>query len=1205
LLHRVVSPRNVRRTADGRAKLIDFGAMTSTGVSVEVMGTPPFIAPEVLQNQQVDSRADLFSLGALAYFVLSGRHAYPARSINDLRDLWRSRVPSLVQLVPELPPALDALVMQLLALDRNARPGYAAEVISRLCAIASLPSDEHDSVPYAYLKMPTLVGRDAALLVIRRRMLALVRGDGSALYVEGVAGSGRSRMLETAALEAKLAGAAVVCADARAAVNADFGVARALYAQLCKLVPDEAAKAARLLPSLERLSAEPAAARPAHDETVVVRELRDFVLTLCRNQRLVITVDDADHIDERSAAWLTSLGHRAKRNSLLLVYSLDREGRTSRSAALRLLCAGSERLEIEELSAEHTELLMRSVFGDVAHLAMVAGRVHSLSHGNPRAAMTFAQHLVDSKLAQYEAGRWALSAYIGESDMPATQSASLSLRLATLGQDARELSEVLALADGTGITLPDYALLTSHADENRIFTALDELIAAAVLVADAERYGFTRHSYIAVVRDEMPAARATAIHSRLADWLDGTSGGVGRRVHHLFEAGRDLEAIELLRHEEQAQLPALPLLERAVERAQHHGFDIGTILKLRAAIVAKAAHSLEKNSFRRHAPVLLAQIEADCGLARYRELADVAESVRLVQALRDTQQRYQEARPEVRGYALLAAFQELARICNSYCVMAMSAMDVGLLESFPAIDPLIPLSPALELIRQRVEIARAWLQGRVDRCTDLQEAMLVRIGQPDRSGLDEAKRDELVLALNYGLGALEAATGSANAERRAQLLESHPQTRIIAWMLRHVLALNQGNVEESRRCLRRAELYRLQLGAEGPPSRLGAGIQLLGYARLGDMLGVKSAVDDLAALAREHAGWQPVLLLGQSHYRKLQGDLEGALAAIEEAIQLVQRRGSLYFTRIAATHIDLLTLLGRDDDALDRARSYLERFDFNERRIGDPDLYAAAAVAFSKGGEHERAVQLLDQAIAQSHGIGRMGIPLGLLYYARARVAISMADRTAFERYADLCAEEFKRTKNPSVIAKFERLLEAAADVDLALEVQPAHVRELLDMGRAQSVYVTLRSRIDECFDASDRARCALTLLLEHVQGFAGYLYGVSEDGVRLLAALPEELAERPIDAWVDAHVAAERTDDPRTSGPPPARRHGDDAGRLFEAVLLHGTVEGAEHLAAVFVHQATSDARAVDRELLTTLADALLARRDVTGVKLEAVVTV
>src|SRR6185369_9579097 len=131
-----------------------------------------------------------------------------------------------------------------------------------------------------------------------------------------------------------------------------------------------------------------------------------------------------------------------------VVFSVDRDGRALRSAPLRMLCATSTQVDIDELSAAQTEALIGSVFGDVSHLPLVAGRIHALSHGNPQAAMAFAQHLVDAGLARYQDGRWSLLAYIGESDIPATLSASLLLRVATLGPDARELCEVLVLAEG-------------------------------------------------------------------------------------------------------------------------------------------------------------------------------------------------------------------------------------------------------------------------------------------------------------------------------------------------------------------------------------------------------------------------------------------------------------------------------------------------------------------------------------------------------------------------------------------------------------------------------------------------------------------------------------------------------------------------------------------------------------------------------------
>ena len=162
LLHRDVSARNVRCTADGRAKLIDFGAMASIGVAKDVVGTPPFMPPEALQLQALDARADLFSLGALGYYLLTGRHAYPARRLGELRDVWRSRAAAAgAARARACRAALErADARSCSALDRSARPQSAAEVMERLCAIAGLPLEERAEVSRAYLTTPTLVGRE-------------------------------------------------------------------------------------------------------------------------------------------------------------------------------------------------------------------------------------------------------------------------------------------------------------------------------------------------------------------------------------------------------------------------------------------------------------------------------------------------------------------------------------------------------------------------------------------------------------------------------------------------------------------------------------------------------------------------------------------------------------------------------------------------------------------------------------------------------------------------------------------------------------------------------------------------------------------------------------------------------------------------------------------------------------------------------------
>ncbi|HTU59532.1 MAG TPA: serine/threonine-protein kinase, partial [Polyangiales bacterium] len=62
LVHRDLSPRNVRRTLDGTAKLLDFGAIAPMGPNKWLVGTPPCCAPESLQLQALDGRTDLYAL---------------------------------------------------------------------------------------------------------------------------------------------------------------------------------------------------------------------------------------------------------------------------------------------------------------------------------------------------------------------------------------------------------------------------------------------------------------------------------------------------------------------------------------------------------------------------------------------------------------------------------------------------------------------------------------------------------------------------------------------------------------------------------------------------------------------------------------------------------------------------------------------------------------------------------------------------------------------------------------------------------------------------------------------------------------------------------------------------------------------------------------------------------------------------------------
>jgi tRNA A-37 threonylcarbamoyl transferase component Bud32 len=1224
LIHRDISARNVRRTADGRAKLIDFGAMVSTGVANDVVGTPPFMAPEVLQMQALDARADLFSLGALAYYLLTGRHAFPARRTADLRDAWRSRPSPPSRVFPEIPQALSTLVLQLLSLDRSTRPQNAGEVMERLCVIASLPKEELPEITRAYLATPTLVGRDKTLVAIRSHMLSLVRGDGGALLIEGAAGTGRSRMIDACVFEAKLLSALVIRTGAGDATG-PWGVARAIASQLFALLPELAIENTRLSRGVLSHVIDELRQESGHsmsvsfpERSLILREMRDFVLSMARSQRLLIAVDDADRIDEPSAAFLAALADKSERRSVMLVLAVEPEITSDAARALTLVGTLAQRATLSPLEPEQTEALLRSVFGDVHNLGMWGGKIHSLAAGNPRTTMELAQQLVDRGLARYEAGSWLLPQQLDKIDLPKTLAESLANRLAKLSPDARELAEALCIADPQLFPLSAYRALTRHREQKRMFAALEELVSMQILIVGTERSVWGQHGYPAMLLQMMPETRKAQIHARMAELLAG--GDVVQRAEHLMLAGRSREAVQLLCSIDLlARMPPLPLMERALEFAEKDAsLPRRALHRLRMAVLSKAALVSAVESFRRCLPPLLAQLERDSGLAAYRELTDVPPEQRLAQALATQQQRYLATPEREQVYAVGDALRELGRLIGSACSIAGSTFDLALVDSLPSIDPLLPLSPAIRIVQGLLFATRDWLLGRVGSSVERYRQMLARINEPDRAGFDEVQHQRTRMGIEYVLALIEASLGMERAEERAKLLETHRGLRVNAWRIRLLLCMAHGDSQGANRCARRAELLLLQDDQNSHYTGTATGFQLNACYGAEDLLGVKTALDGLKVLAQTQPGWRPFVIYGESAYRRLQGDIQGAFDALQPALELPEGRYSV-FGLVAAQHIRLLHELGRIDEALTVAEHYREFVARENLNTAARLVYTRVARLWSETGRAEEAVAMMDSMIKNEMTSGSSGLAPGLLYEHRARIAISMRDRDAFEKYAELCGVEFKKGKNALLHAKFARLIEQARQVDLspAIELEKLLAFEVEPFQTDDDSSV--RARIAECVDGADRARCALTMLLQSTDSYLGHLFGVEEARLEPLAALPEAAPDRDLLQWVERWVRAERdlvlnasattttseppstTETPSYGESPTASTEADSSGavpaffsdsqeRRFRAVLLLDGRTGPRRLVAVLVLQVQDENRRRPPTALMAQIAALLA---------------
>ena len=132
IVHRDIKPDNIMLTKDNVVKLADLGIAKSIGDHNDVgsalpetlIGTPAYVAPEQARNaQDVDSRADIYSLGVTLYEMLAAEKPYKGKtSCEILKQIFESPVPDIRKKNPLVSDAVAELIFESMAKDRNDRP---------------------------------------------------------------------------------------------------------------------------------------------------------------------------------------------------------------------------------------------------------------------------------------------------------------------------------------------------------------------------------------------------------------------------------------------------------------------------------------------------------------------------------------------------------------------------------------------------------------------------------------------------------------------------------------------------------------------------------------------------------------------------------------------------------------------------------------------------------------------------------------------------------------------------------------------------------------------------------------------------------------------------------------------------------------------------------------------------------------------------
>ncbi|MBI3994161.1 MAG: AAA family ATPase, partial [Candidatus Lambdaproteobacteria bacterium] len=952
-----------------------------------------FQAPELAPWLETtpDERADLYSLGVLGYFLLTGALPYPPASPHQmLRQHLVSPVPDPRARNARVPPRLAATVMKLMAKRPRERYAATAGLLEDLAHWGGEARDDlgRSDRPAAFPADAGLVGRDSAEEAVLAALARARGGHGTWIVLEGAEGSGRrSVMLGTLGPVEAAQGLALFAQAPPAGWAPPFHLPLALLDSLLMRWPslpdlqrrdllqrlhqtlgENAGVLTEMVPALSALL--PQAGTPVplpaeRERSRTLHVLTELFVALAEPKRpLVLYLEALETADADSLAWLQHL-HRRLHDAAILALCSMTQGRVPAGGALADWLAGQGatrdaplRLELPALTAEQTATQVDRLLGGQAVAldpavgdrlpAQLAEWLRARWRGNPMAQEFALRRLLARHVLTCD-GPWPGGGFAWSIDQAALEAEALPedlagllrLWLGELEAGLLLLLEAAAVFAGPVSFEPLCALLDNLPAE-LVAGRLNAALRAGVLARGPGGYRFRHRLMRALVAQATPEERRTEHHRVLAAHLEAEAESLPLQRQHLialhFKAAGDVARfVEHGLHAMHAavQHQALegacawgePLLPRIARDVRRPGMLLA--LGRCQALLHRHVQALETlRTFRDGPGTDSEHVEALAWTARCE--AERGDTSAAMQAVRDAL--------NIAGATLPASSvgTTLAR-----WMTGVGIRYEALRASADAASPAAATSHELRLAGL-YELAAQLLAAEDPPLAGLADEKVLRL-------LSGRQPTPLLLRALIRLGELEGHREAASLRAAGELLRRNAFA-----FERALLLAAQG----------RCALNHLELHAAGETLREA----LRGFAGLGDLLGqatvlasqfelarLQGPLEGLRRIAAEHALaaaaiGRPQPLTWSGALGAFAEGMAGRLAPDEAVRRLVQAASQLdartQAAGVATLHLlaaELLLSIGREGEALD----LLQRV--RERRDVPPTLEARLDAALAEG----------------------------------------------------------------------------------------------------------------------------------------------------------------------------------------------------------------------------------------------------------------
>lgn len=385
ILHRDLKPGNVM-VIGGQVRVLDFGLSVERQHSHQdedqVVGTLPYMAPEVLQGKDASEAADLYAIGVMAYELFAGRHPFNLSDITGFITETVNKPPDVASL--DVSPEIAMLLSQLLAKVPAERPASANDVIVALSKASgqAVPA-ETVAIRESFLQAARLAGREAEMEQFGKVLDDTIGGKGGAWLVGGESGVGKSRLLDELRTLALVKGAVVLRSQSVSEGGGLYQVWRNTLHWLCLLTDlndHEASVLKALVPDIAGILGREVADAPELDPQGTQQRLFGVVADVFRRQGqpVVVILEDMHWASSESLALFNVITPLTGTLPVLLIANYRDDERPTLPNEL----PGVQVFKLSRLSEEGIAQLSESMLGTAGTQPQVVNLLQRETEGN-------------------------------------------------------------------------------------------------------------------------------------------------------------------------------------------------------------------------------------------------------------------------------------------------------------------------------------------------------------------------------------------------------------------------------------------------------------------------------------------------------------------------------------------------------------------------------------------------------------------------------------------------------------------------------------------------------------------------------------------------------------------------------------------------------------------------------------------------------